>query len=246
MDFLPTKGIEYLLVIGYLLLLVPFAWALLNRPVRVPAPVRAAAAGAAARARRIFDASAWFPVPEGLHFHPGHTWAVPEGAGVFRVGMDDFALRMLGRPEALELPQPGASLEQGEPGWRLTVEGRALPLLSPVRGEVTEVNPEAVASPGSVGDDPYGDGWLLKVRTDRAGGVLKNLLSGELARAWMDQSMDRVSHRLLPQLGVVLQDGGEPVEGFVRRLDPERWPVLAAEMLLTAEPDEVDSASSFS
>jgi glycine cleavage system H protein len=242
MDFLPTKGIEYLLVIGYLLMLVPFTWALLGRrPTRETVPVRVGARG---RARGAWIPSVWFPLPEGLHFHPGHTWAVPEGAGVFRVGMDDFALRMLGRPEALDLPQPGTALEQGEPGWRLTVDGRAMPLLSPVRGEVIEVNPEAVRSPGGVGEDAYGDGWLLKVRADRAGGVLKNLLSGELARAWMDQSMDRVSHRLLPQLGAVLQDGGEPVEGFARQLDPEHWPAIAAEMLLTAEPDEGDSASS--
>lgn len=243
MEFFPTKGIEYLLVIGYLLLLVPFTWALLGRrPTPRTVPVRA---GAAARAGGSWSPGSWFPLPEGLHFHRGHTWAMPEGAGVFRVGMDGFALRMLGRPEALDLPQPGTALEQGEPGWRLRVGGRALPLLSPVRGEVTEVNPEAVTSPGRVGDDPYGEGWLLKVRTDRAGGVLKNLLSGELARAWMDQSMDRVSHRLLPQLGQVLQDGGEPVEGFARQLDPERWPAIAAEMLLTAEPDEGTPASSF-
>jgi len=242
MEFFPTKGIEYLLVIGYLLLLVPFTWALLGRrPTPRTVPVRAGAA----RAPGSWSPGVWFPLPEGLHFHRGHTWALPEGAGVFRVGMDGFALRMLGRPEALDLPRPGTTVEQGEPGWRLTVGGRALPLLSPVRGEVVEVNPEAVTSPGRVGDDPYGDGWLLKVRTDRAGGVLKNLLSGELARSWMDQSMDRVSHRLLPQLGAVLQDGGEPVEGFARQLDPEHWPAIAAEMLLTAEPDEVGSASSF-
>lgn len=243
MEFFPTKGIEYLLVIGYLLLLVPFTWALLGRrptPRRVPV-----GAGVSGTSPRNWSPGTWFPLPEGLHFHRGHTWAVPEGAGVFRVGMDGFALRMLGRPESLELPRPGTELEQGEPGWRLTVDGRSLPLLSPVRGEVMEVNPEAVEDPGRVGEDPYGEGWLLKVRTDRAGGVLKNLFSGDLARVWMDQSMDRVSHRLLPELGAVLQDGGEPVEGFARQLDPEHWSAIAAEMLLTAEPDEVDSASSF-
>jgi len=242
MEFFPTKGIEYLLVIGYLLLLVPFVWALLGRRTTPQAvPVRATAPG---RARWAGASSIWFPLPEGLHFHRGHTWAVPEGGGVFRVGMDDFALRLLGRPESLELPQPGTELEQGETGWRFQVEGRALPLLSPVKGEVIEVNPEAVNNPDRVGDDPYGQGWLLKVRTSRAGGVLKNLLSGNLARAWMDDAVTRVSQQLLPQLGVVLQDGGELVEGFARQLDPEHWPEIAAEMLLTAEPDEADARSS--
>jgi len=236
MEFLPTKGLEYLMVIGYLLLLVPFAWTLR------PRMARAVAAGA--RAVRT-GSGAWFPLPEGLGFHPGHTWARPEGDGVFRVGMDGFALRMLGRPEALHLPSPGTRLEAGEAGWRLTVGGHDLSLLSPVGGEVVAVNPEAEADPGRLGDDPYRSGWLLAMRAHRPGRTMRNLLSGKLARAWMDESFDRVSHRLLPQLGALLQDGGEPVEGFARVLDPEHWPAIAAEMLLTAEPDGEGSRPSF-
>jgi len=237
MDFLPTKGTEYLLVIGYLLLLVPFARALLLRPAAATVPVSGTTG---AGAWRRVEAGTWFPLPEGLHFHPGHTWAAPEGGGVFRLGMDGFALRMLGRPEALHLPRPGTELEPGETGWHLSVGGHDLSLLSPVAGEVVEVNPAAVESPGRLGDDPYGEGWLLKVKTKRTG-VLKNLLSGKLARAWMEEAFTRVSRQLLPQLGMVLQDGGEPVEGFARELDPEHWPAIAAEMLLTAEPDETGS-----
>ena len=244
LDFLPPKGFEYAVGIGYLLLLVPFVWALLGRRSALQAvPARATAPGSAWQGWA-GASSIWFPLPEGLHFHRGHTWAVPAGGGVFRVGMDAFALRLLGRPESLELPQPGAEREQGETGWRFHVEGRALPLLSPVKGEVIEVNPEVAKNPDRVGDDPYGQGWLLKVRASGAGGVLKNLLSGNLARAWMDDAVTRVSQQRLPQLGVVLQDGGEPVEGFARQLDPEHWPEIAAEMLLTAEPDEEGSRPS--
>lgn len=236
MEFLPTKGLEYLLAIGYLLLLVPFAFTLRSRWTQAPV-LRSG--------RRLLDAGAWFPLPQGLGFHRGHTWARPEADGVFRVGMDGFAWRMLGSPDALHLPPPGTELEAGDTGWRVTVDGQDLSLLSPIHGEVVEVNTEALRAPDGARDDPYRAGWLLAVRPSRPANPMKNLLSGKLARAWMDESFGEVSHRLLPQLGAVLQDGGEPVEGFVRVLEPERWPALAAEALLTAEPGGAGSRSSF-
>lgn len=240
MEFLSTKGIEYLMVIAYLLLLVPFWWLLVGRaPARAMAP---AGRGGAGEGRR-----GWFEVPEGLLFHRGHTWvrevareeapageAGSRGGGLFRVGLDDFARRLLGKPDALLLPPPGGRLEQGEPGWRLALDGREVEMLSPVGGEVAEVNREVLAAPELVADDPYGRGWLLTVRAPRPEAARSNLLPGGLARRWTEEASRRLSAMMTPELGAVLQDGGVPVSGFARELDPERWPEIAAELLLTA------------
>lgn len=228
MDIFATKGIEYLLVIGYLLVLIPFWWLLHRRAALVPAR---------APARTARSMWAWFEVPDGLHFHRGHTWAAAEGGDIFRVGMDDFAQRLLGPPAALELPGVGTSVEQGESGWRLDVGGRRLDMLSPLRGEVVEVNGEALRDPALVSEEPYGRGWLLKVRAARPGAAAKNLLTGRLARAWTEQAAERLSAMMGGELGTVLQDGGLPVPGFARQLAGERWPELAAELLLTGDAD---------
>lgn len=237
MDFLPTKGIEYLLVIGYLLVLIPFWWALqgsgkrvaARRAERATAPVLGGA-----------GLQSWFRVPQEAYYHRGHTWAAPEAGGVFRVGLDDFAQRLIGFPDALSLPKVGESLEEGERGWSVAADGHAIDLLSPVRGEVMEVNREVLADPTLISEDPYGRGWLMKVKSPRPDATVKNLMPGRLATAWMEDASRSLSAAMSPAVGVevgqVLQDGGVPVVGLARQIDPEHWDRLAAELLLTAEP----------
>jgi glycine cleavage system H protein len=221
-----TKGIEYLLVIGYLALFVPFA-VLLHRIARGREPLPQAEAAPPRRS------SSWFRLPEGFLVHRGHAWALPEGEGVFRVGMDDFARRLIGEPTALVLPSPGKKLDQGERGWQARVNGHLLDLLSPVRGEVLEVNERAVESPAVVSDDPYGEGWLMKVRVPQPSAAEANLLSDRLARAWYDEVEEEVGSLMEGCSGAVLQDGGVPVSGFARELAGDHWPELAAKFLLT-------------
>jgi len=228
MDFLPTKGIEYLMVIGYLLLLIP-AWWMLRRGASP------SAATAVAPARRATPGlRGWFRVPEGVLFHPGHTWAVPELGHLLKVGVDDFAQLLVGPPESIRLPAAGSALEIGERGWSFGADGKSVDLLSPVAGEVVEVNPEVIEDPSLVSRDPYGKGWLLKVRPDRPGSAFKNLMPGKIAGEWMESSAEALSAMMGRQLGTVLQDGGVPVAGLARQIDPDAWERVAAELLLTA------------
>ena len=228
MEFMATKGIEYLMAIGYLLLLVPFWW-LVGRERGGKAAAAAARVLSPVRAMR-----SWFAVPEGLSFHRGHTWVEPESGGVCCVGLDDFAQRLVGRPDALVLPLPGDTVEAGKPGMMLRFNGQAVPVLSPVGGEVVATNTDAISEPRLVCDDPYGAGWLMKVRVPRPVHALSNLLGGRVARAWMDEAAESLSNLMGPKLGPVLQDGGVPVSGFARELSPQDWTRIASELLLTS------------
>jgi glycine cleavage system H lipoate-binding protein len=227
MDFMATKGVEYLLCIGYLLLLIPF-WSYFfgAREARRRQPLRHAVRPETAMRN-------WFEVPDGIGFHPGHTWAVPEGHGVFRVGLDDFAQRLVGKPSDLFVPPVGSVVEQGESAVDVGVDGHAVHVVSPLRGEVVEVNAEVLQRPGLLNDDPYGRGWLMKVQVPRPEAAAKGLLTGAVARAWMDEAAARLDRLMGPSLGPVLQDGGVPVSGFARELSPGRWQDIAADLLLT-------------
>ncbi len=230
MDPFATKGIEYLLVFGYLSLLVPF-WLYLSWVARRQQPEVALATSASRAATR----KPWFEVPEGFHFHRGHTWARPDEGEVLRVGMDDFAQKLLGEPSALLLPKVGDYVAQGEKGWGLRVDGHEVDLLSPLNGEVVAVNQDAIRDPELVCQDPYGQGWLMKVRAGRPKTALKNLLPKELAQVWMDKTIGQLGGLMQGELGPVLQDGGIPMQGFARQLGGDRWPEVAAQLLMTQE-----------
>lgn len=221
-DLFATKGAEYLIVISYLVLLAAF-WRFLWSPGR----------GQAAAARAAVPLGRWFALPEGRYFHQGHAWVAPERDDVMRVGMDDFAQKLLGRPAGFVFPDVGARLAPGERGWQVQVDGHAIPMVSPVGGEVVEVNQELLASPGLVNADPYDRGWLLKIRVPDPAAASRNLLSGKLARAWMDGITERLREMRVGELGVVLPDGGFPVSGFARALSPEGWDRVAREFLLS-------------
>ena len=226
-----TKGVEYLLVVVYAAVFIPFA-RLLHRIAQHRTTLPRAEPAIPGQI------GSWFQLPEGFSVHRGHAWALPEGNGVFKIGMDDFSGRLIGEPTALMLPSLGRKLDQGERGWRVRVNGDMLDVLSPIRGEVLEINEQAINSPSVVAQDPYGEGWLMKVRAPQPQATLTNLLSGRLARAWYDEVEDDVKSLMHDRLGMVLQDGGTPVNGFARELAGDRWFDLAAEFLLTRDPTE--------
>ena len=102
-------------------------------------------------------------------------------------------------------------------------------MLSPVDGTVVAVNERVMATPEVVHHDPYGDGWLYKVRASRPRVNLNQLLSGTLAKRWMEEATDAIQGMISPELGRVLQDGGMPVHGIARSLDTEKWDGFAGD-----------------
>jgi glycine cleavage system H protein len=226
-DIFATKGIEYLIVIAFLAALV-FYWKLLG-----PSESDTATVGPRPSGR------GWFAAPREYLFHPGHAWAAPEEGDLFRVGMDDFAQQLVGEPTALDLPNPGEQMKQGDLGWTVRVGPRSVRMLSPVDGVVESVNAEVCASPGIVCDDPYEDGWLVKVRVGDPDQPQRNLLSADMARDWLDRAAEGLRAMWTRELGVALPDGGVPIKGFGRAMSDDHWDDLAEELLLSSTlPDQ--------
>jgi glycine cleavage system H lipoate-binding protein len=241
-DFLsiyPAKLLEYALAIGYLLLFIPF-WRYVQGG-RKPAVARAEAGvqvraaaerGKHAGARAVRPASpGWFHIPAGVHLHPGHTWARLEPDGLVAVGADDFAHKLVG-PARVQLPVLGDKVVQGEPALEIGDAERTVPMLSPIDGTVVAVN-AAVRQKADGLEDPYGAGWLFKVKPPRLATNLRQLLRDASARRFMEGAEAQLAMQLSPELGHVLQDGGVPVHGIARALSGDTWDELARQFFLT-------------
>jgi hypothetical protein len=158
-------------------------------------------------------------VPQDRLYHRGHTWLRPEPDGTLVVGLDDLACRLVGTPDRLEVPSPGARIEVNGPVLRARCRGRDVRVLSPVDGTVVDVR---------------GSGAGLTLRVDAGSRPdLRHLLSGPEAGAWMLREMERLQRALGAQgLGPALADGGELVADVGAVLPGERYDALLGEMLL--------------
>ncbi len=231
-----AKSLEYILAIGYLLLFIPF-WRYVQggrKEARATASATAARTGAvraAAAARAAPAGPTWFGVPAGIHLHPGHTWARLEPDGLVAVGADDFAHKLVGVAK-VGLPALGDRVAQGEPAFAIGGEDKDVPMLAPVDGTVVAVNARIREKADGL-DDPYGAGWLFKVKAPRLAANLRQLLTDGPARRYMEEAEAQIALRLSPELGRVLQDGGVPVHGIARALAGDSWADLARQFFLT-------------
>src|SRR5438270_4440704 len=88
-----------------------------------------------------------FALPERMRYHTGHAWCVAERRGIHRVGADEFAAKLAGSIDTLELPQPGRWLRQGQKAWSFRKGGEKVEMASPVEGEILQVNEEVLKDP---------------------------------------------------------------------------------------------------
>lgn len=174
-----------------------------------------------------------FRVPENLRYHPGHTWALRESPNLVRVGMDDFASKLLGKIEHIAVPQRGQWVRQGQKLWTVYRDGVSVDMVSPIEGTVNDVNESAITDPEAARKDPYGDGWLLTVQSPDAKINFRNLLGGAVARLWTEESAARLQARFPMALGALAQDGGVAVDDMTAHLPDQSWAAVAREFFLS-------------
>ena len=165
-------------------------------------------------------------LPDGVSLATNHTW-LKKQRDVVTVGLDEFLGGMLGVVESMVLPRAGSVVTPARQTISLRNGDRALRLAVPVDGTIMKVNSRVLANPALARTDPYGNGWLLKIRTMENESVRTRLLSGAGARQWLKEQMALAKEFLagkvaVPQL-VTLQDGGVPADGILQQCDTRVW-----------------------
>ncbi|WP_377894817.1 glycine cleavage system protein GcvH [Alteromonas sp. R78001] len=117
-------------------------------------------------------------IPTDLRYASTHEWVRPDGDGVFTVGISEHAQGLLGDMVFVELPDVGDTVSTGDDIAVAESVKAASDVYAPINGEVVGVNEELEDSPELVNSDPYGDGWLFKIKADDAEEV-EGLLDAE-------------------------------------------------------------------
>jgi len=175
-----------------------------------------------------------FQVPENVRYHAGHTWALGESRELVRVGLDDFASKLIGKIDSITLPQRGRWVRQGQKIWTIIRDGKSVDMVSPIEGTVTDINEAVMKDPDLARKEPYGEGWLVKVQAPDAKINFRNLLGGALARLWTEESALRLRKRMPMALASALaQDGGVAVDDIAAHMPDQDWAELTKEFFLS-------------
>ncbi|MFH0726036.1 MAG: glycine cleavage system protein H [Pseudomonadota bacterium] len=164
-------------------------------------------------------------VPQGYYLHPGHTWVKLEEGSVVRVGLDDFARRILGPPDRIEAPLVGQMVSQGNPAIQVHRGSLKTQLVSPLSGVVTDVNPALRSKGAAIHTAPYADGWVFRLHADSLREDLKALVIGSDTADFYDREVTRLYQEIEKSAGPLAADGGfigDDISGNLPDIDWQR------------------------
>jgi glycine cleavage system H protein len=119
-------------------------------------------------------------IPDELRYTAEHEWVAIDGS-IASVGITDYAQHQLGDVVYVSVPSPGTRVTAGEPCGEVESTKSVSDIFSPVDGEVTEVNADIDDDPGLVNSDPYGAGWLMRIKVDPDADGIELLSADEYA-----------------------------------------------------------------
>ena len=229
-DIYDTKGIEYLFVIGYLLILI-FFWKLSGKQIKIKEQLQ--------NVLRILTPTN-LRIPQGLFFNKYHTWAHLEDSGIARVGLDDFLLHITGEVKFANLKNPGVSINKGDLLTEIYKDGKHLKVFSPISGRILHTNSLLDEYPGIINTDPYERGWVYKIKPSNWVKETSSYYLAEEATNWLTKELERfkdfltggsmIKYSTEPSM-ILLQDGGELRDNILSELPAEIWKEFQNEFL---------------
>lgn len=224
-----TKGIEYIIILFFLLLLIPF-WIFVNQKVGVVKQIQQTFSALTASILRI---------PQGLFYSRNHTWLHLEKSGQAKIGIDDFLFRVLGNIKIVPKIEPGLMVKKGDVIATIEQNGKQLRLKSPVSGKMIGVNAAVTKNDGILPSDIYNEGWIFAIQPNNWKNDISGFYFAEDATNWISDEVQRMKDFLSVALSknvgaspqVVYQEGGELQMNPLSGMEPEIWDNFQKEFL---------------
>ena len=216
-----TKGIEYLAIIAFFAILIPF-WIILNRQVRMTKQLQ--------KRLGILTAN-MLKIPQGIFFSKNHMWTHLDSKGIAKVGVDDLLMHLTGEVKFSKLRKPGEIVQKEDLLAVINHKGKLLKIVSPISGEIISANPVLQENPEILNDDPYQKGWMYKIKPSRWIAETSTCYIAEEATGWSVKELERFKDFLATSVerytpdpsNIILQDGGELIDHTLSELPDEVW-----------------------
>jgi len=162
-----------------------------------------------------------------------------ERSGTALVGLDDLLLHITGEVKFNNHKSPGDVIHKGELLTEIDQNGKLLKILAPVSGKITNINSAINENPGLLNEDPYGKGWIFKIKPTNWIAETKSCYFAEEATNWSALELERFKDFMAVSMKnyapepsmVILQDGGELTDHSLSAFSGEIWKDFEKEFL---------------
>ncbi|MEW6511832.1 MAG: response regulator [Bacteroidota bacterium] len=175
-----------------------------------------------------------FTIPGGVFISEGHCWARMEEDGTVRVGMDDFARKLIGSIDAIEPPNLGMMIKKGQTVFSVKQGYRWIQFRAPVSGQVARVNTLLKGGVEALADNPYDRSWVCAIDAEDLDTELRDLKIGKSAVSFYQDQLDQVRTYLRPRGGNGHDDSVRSPEdldhlGTMAELNDRQWEEMVRE-----------------
>lgn len=178
-----------------------------------------------------------FSIPGGVFINKNHTWLSINQEGIARVGIDDFAKKLIGKIDAIDLPNLGMSVKAGQPLFTVRQGNRRVTFNSPVTGNVSQVNTLLKENLHTLEVTPYEKNWICALDTDKIDDEIKQLNIGKSAVKFFQDDIEKFKEIMTDLLKSEKKEGeyveeGQIYIGQLEKLNEVNWQKIVAEFFV--------------
>ena len=170
-----------------------------------------------------------FSIPGGVHVSAGHCWVSLAEDGTARVGIDDFARKLLGSVDSINFPNIGTKVQAGNPLFRVNQGSRRTPFHAPISGKITMINEVIGKNCSRLEETSYGKNWICVIEGDNLDAELPQLKLGKSAVTFFQEDLDRFQAFVQKALGDELSDRDSLFIGVIEKLNDAQWETATKE-----------------